>query len=724
MYNIQGEDEMKRKICGCLGIFMIFILVIPNIYSYFVKGVFSWHISVVNFWNDLFELLIYTLPIMLLGVWKKNVRSVIICFFAAIYFLSMGTLLQVVIAYLYIEAILLVGRTFNNILFKKKFTIGFQFLMGILIYGVIELILSWLGLGTIDDLRIAAFFLIVICFVLENKNIKSSDLLIVQFKEFIDNLSIKEFLCTYFLIFLIFLGFARVNTHLESDSSWYALYTDKNLFGEKSFFDFLGYTGFIYYYPKFKELLLAPLSGLKYAGYIIAPNIWIFLIMVKESYGYVLKHTKKGDKTKQIILISLLYSTVAIFGMAETAKSDVIGFFLGLMCWIAFSNLIENNETIMFYFYIVSAILMLTVKYTCYLWGAILFIITIIYIIANEKIRKICFSSISIQGMGIVGLSLFVLFSILYRTYHITGFPFGNLAVGIFQKLGLKGRPLFKYKSGINLSSVFEPNRLLKIFFDAGDSGKITAQWTGNYILFFLFVLFSAYIITGRIVKEKGCIWKWIVIVLYAVVSVYFLITMYAPDGNYFGLFIIFITLEMGVLILNNIGVKGIGCIFTWGCVALCFFNIFLNFVVDPSWGCGTRFSYTERNIVATREYNQNFLDNMLIQNGVYKINEYLKLNDRNSFIMMDGANTVLNFMDARIEQSADFSNSYISAVCPENMNEFEEYIDKANVKGFIILNDLSGDSLFEEYVQKYISIHGFIENIQDEKYSYYKIKE
>jgi len=450
---------MRKKISWIISTILVAFLTIMPLYSCFYHGVFSWHISTQGYWRDFFEIFIAFVLIMGLGTFAKNLRGFFIVFIGGLFLLSFGTLIPVIVGYLFIESISIIGKAFNDKIFRNEYTKSIDFFSGSIFLGAIFLVFSLLGLGSIEWLRIAWIIIVCIALLIEAKNISISDLFITKIITKINSFSNLEWYCIAPLIFILLLAFTRINTHLEFDSSWYALYPDKNLFGEKSFFEFLGYTGFVYYYPKFKELLFAPISGLKVPGYLIAPNIWLVVLMIDETIRFIKRKTKNLNNGFVLLVVSLLYSTMAIIGTAGTAKSDTLGYFYLLICWVCFETFLDKFDFKYLWLALSAGIIPFGVKYTHYIWALCLVSIyalyTIYQLLKNKKQFKDC-----VAGCIVIGLTLFDVAVILFRTLYITGLPFGRIGIGFLNKIGIYGSELFQFSESTNLPSVFEPKRI------------------------------------------------------------------------------------------------------------------------------------------------------------------------------------------------------------------------------------------------------------------------
>lgn len=703
-----------------LVILMLVPFILLPLYSFFIVGVFSWHISVKEYWNDLLEIAVYVSLIGLLGLLFKEKRSVILFFVAGIYLISVGTFVPICSSYCYIECICIVGNVVLNV-FNYKLAHIYTFLVGSVVVGAVFIAASVIGVGTIDDLRYIFIVLILIIFVISKNKINLKESYLAKISDFVKTLNKQEWLIFVYIVAVGLLAFSRVNTHIESDSSWYALYTDKNLFGDKSFYDFLGYTGFIYYYPKFKELLMAPITGLGEAGYLISSNLWLLVFMADETFRYIRKKCSQ-NRSSAIFIVAMIYSTMVVVGTAGTAKSDTLGYLYLLLCWISFDEFVVSKKDEYLWFSVAAGILPIAVKYTHYLWMLCMFVgfaSKLITMRFRGDLPKLKTNNLYIGGGLILG-ALSIIVGVTSRTILLTGLPFGRLALNLVNDLGFNGRTLFQYSANTELPSVFKPERIINSFFFVGDAEKITAQWFGNYLIYFSVVvlIMLPFKIVVKSVKEN--LYQFITLMMMNLFAIYLLVTMYAPDGNYFELQVILSTIYVAVLLGEN-DIKQKDLLFKIQMIFFIMLNFVMYFTVDPSWGCATRFS-VPRKLVMTSYDNRKYVDSLIEYMGAKQIDEYLSKNDNDSLIIIDGGETFLTCMNARIEMSKDITNNYISAYNIDNDDSFEEYIRLTGVKGFILGRDFDKDKRFEAFAMNYLNKYGYEIKLEDDKYIYYKL--
>lgn len=708
---------MIKKCKGKQLLLMVFIIpfVVLPVYFQFVVGTFRWHITNSALWRDAAELAMYIVVMLLLGILSSKMRFYTMMILGIIYFLSFGTLGSIIVSYLYIELLLFVGRTIGKSFLKKDYESGVEFVLGTCVWGTGALLLSFINLGTIGCLRVYSFVLLIFCLVLMRDNLNERKFLIVKFSNFLSILSKREYVVVTLFYSIMMVAFARINTFLESDSCWYALNVDKCLFGNNSFLDNLGYTSFVYYYPKFKELLFAPISGLKIPGYLIAANLWILVIICKEIYLFI---ERKTDRIVAILVTELICSTVSIIGIAGTAKSDILSYFYMFMAFVCFEYYLAKHKKCYLYIAITSAILSYTTKLTAYLFMSLMGINFIVCLL-RKRGKLESYREKKEKEIIFVFVASFILFGILYRTFILTGFPLYPIGAEFFEKIGFRGKQLFG--TTIDFVPVFEPQRIISVLFKLDDSGKIMAQWMGNYLCYFVIL----WILCGGIKRKVFKDYKVYCFITLNTAFIYFLTTQSVPDGNYFSIIIIISMLIIIPSIYENIHVINNKYILV--AVMLCFLslNMLMNFVCHPSWGTGTRFSFDSINLLVSECEIQDNVNKNLQNSGLGLIEVALK-DDADDRIVIAEIDTPLltNFLDARIELVSETFSTHMNSNPPTTYEEFQRFIRIKGVGGLIVKNDVNDKHLFKQFSQQYIEENGYENQVVDSLYTYYKLKE
>lgn len=700
----------------------LFFLVSP-IVSVFVKGIFHWHVSQPAFWRDVVELSAYLIAMLAASWLARGAKGAAVLLIGGFYLLSMGTLLQCVASYLYLEGILLIGRFFLEVLFRRKedSSAGVCFLAGSVCFGVPAIVLSLLGVGTIADLRVLTAVLLLAAVLFHR--IRMEEFLVVKYLNCLNRCGRKEFLAHLFFVAILLISCARVNTYIEYDSNWYALYPDKCLFGERSFYDYLGYTDFVYYYPKFKELLLAPISGLGLPGYLISINLWIALLCAVEVYQYLTEQVK-GNRLQVFCVLYLMFSTASVIGISATAKSDAVGYLYLLMLILYFARYLQGGRQSFLWIALAAGVMSYTVKYTNFVFSTLILILVsgmLLWQMTGRRLRWEKHSFHSFSGMILVLLAAFVLCGILYRTYRLTGYPTYREAVGLWEWLGFQAKPYFGAPIRDQPGKVFEIRRIWSLLFGVNDVKKITVLWTGNYTVFFLLCL-GLY----RDRRRNRNPFLLASAVVLAASSLYFLITMAGPDGNYFSAAVIVSTCYLLIRMTESGNWESRKAWFTAVVSMFLLLNLAFVFVTHPSWNAGTRFSESPIPVLLSEEEKYERKEDGIRALGLYEINEKLKETDGKRFLLVDGDDVKAYVLNARVELAWGLLQRYLSGAGIECYEDFARYVGYAGVDGFLVERD--GGAVeeflrFRDYVSQYIEENGYLERMDTEKYIYYRIR-
>lgn len=712
------ENKTRRIwLCVLFSAAALFFWVAPA-YSEFVRGGSRQFMSH-HLWKDGMELAIYFAVMLALGMWAKGKRGFVVIAVSALYLMSTGALLQCLISYVYIELLLYIGRFFLAFLFpkEKERSAGICFLGASAIWGILAILMSLLRMGTIRELRILTVVLVLLALVNPKMKKKADDILAVRYVKYLNKNGRTEFLTNLFFILIMLISFARVNTHLEFDSFWYALYPEKCLFGENSFYDFLGYTDFVYYYPKFKELLMAPISGLGLPGYLISANLWIMIIGASEVYGFLCRNIR-GSNIQVLCVTYLIFSTVCIVGISGTAKSDAVSYLYFLLMVLYFVECFRTREQFPFWVALAAGMMSYTVKYTNFLFSTIVFALVVcrvLYLLARKEFKP---QKPALGGMILVLAACIIFSGILYRTCELTGYPTYREAKVVWDTLGFQGKSYFDAEVSDKPADVFEPERIYEALFDVGKIDKISIAWIGNYSVFFWLCLLVIY---GRRQQNDHGLLLAIAVAL-AASSLYFLITMASPDGNYFSVAIVVVTCYILVRMNTSAYWNDYRRWFTTVAVGFMLLNLAFVFITHPSRQPGIRTWERPVSLIMTEAEKWEIYELELKNLGAYEIQERLKQTDGNDFIMADGGDPRMSMLNARVEIAGGFFQRYLSGTGVETYQDFVGYVEYVEVDGFIVLKE-GGVEPFGEYVRQYIEENGLCEVLETEKYRYYRIR-
>ncbi len=711
-------DRKNKWLCICISLIAIVFAFFP-VYSAMVKGVFRWHISQPALWKDALELMIYIFVILISALFKKSQKGMITLIVGAVYLLSVGSLSQCIVSYVYIEIILCIGRSFLSVFTrcKKLNSVGINFLIGTVIWGTLAIVLSLLKHGTINELRMLTVILLIVSLTVSKRISSVEDLLIVRYAKWLNSIGWSEFAFHLLFFSAMLISCARVNTHVESDSAWYSLPVDKCLFGDNSFYDYLGYSSFVYYYPKFKELLMAPISGLGLAGYLTASNLWIMIICMIEVYNFLAERIK-GNKPQVLGGVCLIFSTPCIMGISDTAKSDAISYLYMVMLIFYFARFIQEKDWTLLWISMISGIMSYTVKYTSFLFSTLIFFIIVIMLCYELIVKKIQWEKMDKLWIFMIICSCFILAGILYRTYVLTGYPTYSAGKTIWDKVGFSAKPYFDMNVGTKSPYVWEWKRLFTTFWDVEGAEKIRAHWTGNYTI----LLAICSLVVYRQKKKDNNLFLFIVTVALTVVSIYYLVRMSAPDGNYFSVTILVVSTYLFIRMTTSSQWEHFNQLFCGVISIFVILNIVFVFVTHPSWGTGTRFSNDKILPYVSEEEKFSARDEYMKSIGVYEIYENLKETDGKRNILSDGA-TNMSILNARVERAEYFFRDNVSGANVDSYEDFLNYIDYVNLGGFIVAKDGSGNQEFYNYVDKYLVNLGYLEKVETPVYIYYRIR-
>lgn len=720
---------MKKKVYNLGIVLLASLLVIFPFYNILIK-VYNWHIKQIQFWQGGLEVLIFIIVTYVLSIKYKNKNLSIVLFFGSVYLSLNGVIIPFILAYIFFEIIFYIGNTFifDAKLYKGGVNTGF--ISGISIWGSFAIICSLLGHGKINDLRIMTLVLLLLSILLNKRN--SNRTLYSYFSSFIKNsYDDKSVLfLRYFLIFFVLCLVAKTNSAQDYDSLWYGLRPEYVLVKD-SFYDYLGYSSFVYYYPKLVELLFLPLSGLNDYSFIITGNIFVLILFIIEFYNTVRIQYKLTEKFNLLFTI-LVFSIPAIANISVTAKPDIMGAFFTFCVFSNFILFLKTNCLNNLIFSILSLALLTGTKETYLLWGGILFIcICIILVFYCRKRKLLSHKILKIRNINknciiILGLGIFFVLGVHYRTLKLTGYPLYPILIDFFNKLGFKSvypakevsSNMFKNFSDIlNLNYIFE--RLYQFIFNPGKLGKVIMLWTSNLLVLLSIISLTIF---KRELKKDNIVNNFmnISLVTFFIFLIIFILLIPDPDGNYYILPIIVITFILFGKIVDSNWFFTSKSIITLVFTMFIFLHIPIMFVSHPSWAVGTKgfdFQIIKSNF-ETSEKNKNANK----YNGYFQIAEYLSNNYKEKRIISSHSGyTRIGRLDTGLETFYEISSGHFSN--PNTVNSYEnfvKYIKHAKIEGFLLLKE--DESLFKTYVEEYISQNKVIKEIVDEKAIFYAI--
>lgn len=719
----------KNFISNIVKIIILIMFTLIPFYNIIVNGIYNWHVRQPQFIEGGIEVIIYIVLSILSGMVISNKLVYAVFILGATYLSMNGVILPFIVSCIYFESICYIGMKFSH---KEKGILK-NFLAGTSIWGVFAIVSSLFGKGRIVDLILMTIILVAISFKLktEDKYISTVSIVISKVKRIssIKNERVLFIIIVFFLLSLI----AKTNTALDYDSLWYGLRPEHVLIGENSFYDNLGYSAFVYYYPKLMELFYLPISGFGDYSFIITANIYILILLILNFHKVLTCiFNKNNSEIFRLLIIAVVFSIPAIANISVTAKPDILGAFFTFSSFSFITMYLVDNDIENIFYALISMVLLTGTKQTYLLWGGIIFLISLISIIRCRLLKETFYKlfSYSIEKISriiVLLSSIFFVTGIHYRTFKITGYPLYPVLIDFFNRLGFDANYPFK---DFGLATVtpqiaskeifFE--RLYQFVFNPNSLSHVIMLWTSSFTFFLIIYCIILIIQNYGSIKstEKNCLdfyFKTCFLFLGSI-TIYYMTSMEQPDGNYFIIPIILISLiilywiyEKNEIFTNN---KFNMIIF----VSFLLMNLPIAFVSHPSWEIGTK-GFTNSVFVTNFESEIRNL-NILDYNGIGKIAERLKYEFHDKRILSSYLDyTILGRMDAKLETFWEVESAHLSnEKTVSDYESFCKYVEYANIKGFLITNNDS--TIFNDFVYKYINDNGYQYVILDEKAKFY----
>jgi hypothetical protein len=625
-----------------------------------------------------------------------------------------GVILPFLTVLTYFSIIWYIGTVARSLKKQKiSFDILKNFVCGICIWGIGAVTQSFLGVGTINDLRIYTFFLLsVAIYIGKDKNQR----VILDKMEYVFQMKVEKWggLLPAIIICLIILALcAKTNTAQDYDSLWYGLRSEYVLVGSLSFYDNLGYASFVYYYPKLVELFYLPISGLGDYSFLQCANIGVFVLLLYCINKYIKEFIPNLNTVVRYRLLSVIACIPALANISATAKPDVFGLYL-VFAALYFAKLFfrDNGSDSLIYALICLALCTGT-KLTYLLWGGILFLWIVVRIIIkrNGFERKKTLLSLR-DNLWIIISTIIFLCGIHYRTLKLTGYPIYPLLINLWNKLGFEAKP---FLLSTNLTSRQEfslkniLNRVYEFTIDPNSLSHVVMLWTSNLLWIGLLVFLLYH-------KKKVNITDVLLAGGYLLATIYYMVVMSEPDGNYFLLPIIAVVLlcieNSSLLDVNKntvtCGVVGCG---TWLVLILTLLPIM--FVSHSSWAYGTKAFSTE---LVADNFDTNSKNKVIMDYyGLSLIyNEVSTYSDTDRVLASGNSSGVCFRLPCSVETYAEMSvPTLANSSNIENYDSFKTYLDTLDVRALIVLND--DMTVFPAYVSKYVDEKGSVNVISDE---------
>lgn len=707
--------KSKSKIF-LLVICSLFLTIYPFI-RIMLLGVYKWHSTQAMFWQGGIELIFFGIAMFVLWIIMKK-KTILPMLLLSILYLSMnGVILPVLLTALYLECLQFIGAAFLSFQTKSMTKdILKRFVAGISIWGTGAIILSLLGHGLINDLRIYTICLILISLIIKRKKIYYCTY--TKFEHFLryNITTVWQYVALTAIVLVVLALFAKTNTAQDYDSLWYGLRPQYVLVGHHSFYDNLGYVHFVYYYPKLMELLYLPISDLGDYSFLPCANIWVFVLILYIIHCFIKKYQHLSI-TANLGLVCVIATIPAIANISATAKPDILGAFFVLLAFTFCLNYFQNKKMSYAIWGGIALLLCTGTKLTYFLWGGILALLFLVFVFIDKKREQTIWNAakeLKINALLILS-SLFFIVGIHLRTYLLTGVPVYPIGLSFWKFLGfqtgtyLRSDPIdpLRGASIFNTSALAILNRLKSFFLDpnASDLSKVIMLWTSNVFLIAI-IAFLFYKKKNSTTRHCGNIFENNLLGLYIVVMLYYMILMPHPDGNYFILPIIVILL----LCIKNIKISEVHKnTVSFGIIILSYtlFQFPIMFVSHPSWAYGTK-TFSNQIIVNNFETKTNN-HALFVANDILDIeNKVSQFKNTDRVISSGKTPKTSSKLDFHLSCSLETFDT-ISSKNPNltNYNFFKKYLDEINIKALIVFK--ADKSNFPLFVQNYIETKNIV---------------
>lgn len=719
--------HLQKVWCALVILLAVCMTCIP---SYIIfSGSYKWQVTQPEFIQGGIEVLIFTLLMLLTLKGLSGKKAEMLLVLGAIYLSLNGVIIPFVVDYLYFEILIYIGATINSLKSNTKClhrNLIENFISGISVWGAGAVICSLMNYGTINDLRIYTFFLFILCLYLSRE--KNYENLYQKFVEQTGKYGNGLFQAIGFslLCMIVLMLFAKTNSAIDYDSLWYGLRPEKVLVGKNSFYDYLGFGASVYYYPKLMELLYLPISNLGDYSFLQGANIFVFIFIIVEIVTFIDRMYDKYQTKFSLFFALVLVSIPALGNTAATAKPDILGMFFVLVALEYLYVYFKTRSGKKLAFGMLALLFCTGTKITYFLWGGIAFLITVLFLCINRK--KIFYKDLIISDKINIVLGCICILGVHYRTYKLTGYLIYPLLTSVFDKLGMHAKNFISIKrvgprtENVTWQLILE--RIYNFIFDPNPLGHVIMLWTSS-VVFFVIVLYVLRLKKNFLnIRKEGIESKYAITmtVVYIGVMLYYMCLMPIPDGNYFILPIVFVSICLGKYICPKGETTG-GVKHTSNLCILLFLLLHLPilFVSHSSWQYGTRAFDSELIVDNFETKTKN--ENAFLYNGVSQITKYVSTfeNTPEERFLSSASATAVHFrFPCAVEGGSELESTLLSGEkIMGSYKDFVKYVDEIDIKGFILFND--DVSKYADYVKQYTNEHQMTKVISDTKAVYYE---
>lgn len=710
-----------------LGIIFILIpfnnIILDGIYTPFLKSE-----SVRGGGLEAFVFILVTLFFM--HIYKEKAHIILISF-SCLYLSMSAVIIPVIAVGIYFEALCFIGSSFISIeKTEHSDNIPLNYITGVAVWGAMAIIASLLHLGTINKLRILTLLLCFICFTFSyRKQYKPICLRLINFL-IKGNGNFKFSILIVVITFLFLILFAKTNYAIESDSIHYGLKPELTLVGENSFYDYLGLTFFVNYYPKLWELLYLPISNLGDYSFLLSANIYNLIIIVCILYQVLDKLFKKASREENLFISAIIISTPAIANISVTTKPDILGLLLFLFAFSRLINWLESKEIKEFTIAMIALMMSTGTKLTYLLWGGIIFLFFVaiftLYYLKHKGLFK-DLKKLSIFDFLFIVFGIILTIGVHLRTFFLTGYPTYPTAINFYKKIGFRAKNYALVGSIENTVNIIAGSlketliqflkRFYNVFFAPEAYPTLIILWFSNLFLLLIVICALYGIFHKIIIKKEDRQLLFLYIIMYCVFSYFMLYCLGFNDGNYY-IAPVVIGIVLGCYfvrkysnIFGNVVSKRI---------LMSIFIVYLTlqyiimFVSSPSWSLGTHAFNGEviKNNFDSKEYNKS----AFLYHGCNKIAEYIDMNPvQGKLLISEGIEMSVAYrLNAAVDGYTYIKHHIKSYRGVDNYDVFKDYIRDTHVRGIVIANE--DESNLSEYALQYATENNITPAVIDEK--------
>lgn len=543
---------MFKKIKGNLIYILYTGLLLFQLNELFGKGnVLNWRIHAVKGKHMLYEIIIFTVIILLVNYFIKRFhRKLIIGFLLLLgiaYFHQ--TIIPFLVSLAYFALVILSGSLIASFMIKRRAVRPFVYLLTSLLLGLNYVCIT---IGTLSSFQVYSIPLVWIILSVTGFGglMANADFIKEQHRR-ITEMGLSSTVDIPSLSFIemgLLIQLARVGLQKDYDAVWYGLRSSYVLANSaKGIFEDLHLVGFTYLYSKGFEIMLLPLSKLNSWNYQFLFNGLLVLTIVIICYYFSRELTTRKNAWR---ICAIAATLPCLLNMGVTVKPDVITCLFQLAG--IFLVIISQKDHDPLYLYIAGMCLISSYgfKTTSLLFTSVI-IIGMLPFIDYKRIKM------NTRGAAVVLFGLLTLTVIWGRTFAITGSPLISYLGRIYEFLGLPVKYPYALLSSVNQVSATTATNLFSKVLD-GISGYFIYPAKFDHVIIawgtalpLLLILSSALL---AIFKRHKLHFQWVWLMSLLSLSVLFSIAILDQyDGNYFLLFYVASIVICGSYILNNI---------------------------------------------------------------------------------------------------------------------------------------------------------------------------